>query len=278
MPFVAKRIRTKYWKPGDDFLRITVDSVASECEDDDIIVISEKAVSVAMGQVINEGQVRPSLMAKFLARVWMRFVWGYVLGPLCHLSNKTLWRLRHYPIPEGEAHKEIALRYSGIGQALLHYSEGGIDVTNLPYALASLPLGNPEGVGLTMLRAIETASKKQVSLMIADTDKTFSRGKMHLSSRRSVLRGIRPVGLAAFIMGRMLGWNAQATPLVVCGRELSLEMALAAADAAEKVRGHGAGRTVWDMARNFHVGLTEVTWEMLDLIRHYPIVLVRKVE
>ncbi|MEM2688477.1 MAG: hypothetical protein QXR01_01320, partial [Candidatus Bathyarchaeia archaeon] len=36
-----------------------------------------------------------------------------------------------------------------------------------------------------------------------------------------------------------------------------------------------AGRTVWDMAEKFNVDLAEVNWEMLEKIKHKPIVLVR---
>jgi F420-0:gamma-glutamyl ligase-like protein len=76
----------------------------------------------------------------------------------------------------------------------------------------------------------------------------------------------------------VFGWKARATPLAICGRKLSLEETLAIADAADRAMGYGAGRTVWDMARRFRVGLAEVSWEMLDRVRHYPIVLVRKIE
>ena len=275
MPLIAKPIRTKYWRPGDDFLSIIVDSIANYCENGDTVVISEKAVSVAMGRVIDESGASPSLMAKVLVRIWMRLVWGYILGPLCHLTPKTLRRLRWYPIPEGEAHKEIALRYAGFTQSLLHYSEGGIDATNLPYALAALPLPNPEEVGTIMLETIKTACGKDVVVMITDTDKTYSRNSTHITPRPQAITGIRPMGLMALIVGRLFRWTGRATPLAVSGRSLPVEDALVVASVADRARGFGAGRTVWDMARRFHVGLMGVTWEMLDRVEHYPIVIVR---
>jgi len=278
LPLIAKPIRTKYWRPGDDFLKIIVDSIASYCRNGDTVVISYKAVSVAMGRVVDESSASPSLMAKVLARIWMRLVWGYVLGPLCHLRRKTLSRLRWYPIPEGEAHKEIVLRYAGLGQSLLHYSEGGIDVTNLPYALAALPLPNPEEVGAILLKAVKKACGKETTVMITDTDKTYSRNSTHITPRPRAITGIRPAGLLALIVGRLLRWTARATPLAVCGRSLTIEDALAVANVADRARGFGAGRTVWDMASRFHVGLMHVSWEMLDRVEHYPIVIVREVE
>jgi F420-0:gamma-glutamyl ligase-like protein len=274
----TRRIKSKYWRPGDDFLKIIVDSITEFCEDGDIIVLSEKAVSVALGRVVDEAREHPRLLAKVLARIWMRYVWGYVLGPMCHFSTKTLWRLKRYPIREGEAHKEVALRHAGLRQALLHYSEGGIDVTNLPYAFASLPLENPEEIGEMVLGAVKKACGREVSVMIVDTDKTYSWNRLHLTSRRTAVRGVRALGLLALMLGRVFGWKARATPLTICGRKLSLEETLAIADAADRAMGYGAGRTVWDMARRFRVGLAEVSWEMLDRVRHYPIVLVRKIE
>jgi F420-0:gamma-glutamyl ligase-like protein len=278
LPLTAKKIRTKYWRPGDDYQKIIVDSIASYCRDGDIVVVSEKAVSVAMGRVIDESDVSPGLVAKFLVRVWMRLVWGYILGPLCRFRRKTLRRLRLYPIPEGEAHKEIALRYAGFAQSLLHYSEGGIDATNLPYSLVALPLSHPEEVAAILLKAVENACGKEATVMITDTDKTYSRNSTHITPRPCAVAGIRSIGLLALIVGRMLRWKASATPLAVRGRSLTLEDALAVADVADRARGFGAGRTVWDMASRFHVGLMDVTWEMLDRVEHYPIVIVRGVE
>ena len=277
MHLTAKPIRTLYWRPGDDFSKIVAGSISDFCEDGDIAVISEKAISIAMGLVVDESAIRPSLMAKALARIWMRIVWGHFLGAVCHLKVKTIRRLRWYPIPAGELHKEIALRYAGLRQSLLHYSEGGIDVTNLPYALAALPLSNPDEVGAKLRSTIKEKCGKDVVVMISDTDKTYSRNGRHITPRPHPLRGIVSLGLFALILGRGFRWTARATPLAVCGGSLSLEDALDVADEADRVRGFGAGRTIWDMARAFHVGFMEVTWEMLDRVEHYPIVLVRKV-
>jgi len=240
-----------------------------------MVVISEKAVSVAMGRIVDESRANPSLMAKALARIWMRLVWGYVLGQLCHLKPKTVRRLRYYPIPEGEAHKEIVLRNAGFTQSLLHYSEGGIDETNLPYALAALPLSNPEEVSTTLLKTVKKVCGKEVTVMITDTDKTYTRNSTHITPRPHAITGIRTMGLTALIVGRLFRWTGRATPLAVSGRSLPVEDALVVADMADRARGFGAGRTVWDMARRFHVGLMGVTWEMLDRVEHYPIVIVR---
>jgi F420-0:gamma-glutamyl ligase-like protein len=56
----------------------------------------------------------------------------------------------------------------------------------------------------------------------------------------------------------------------------NIEETLQIADAANKARGFGAGRNVWDMAEAFDVRLTEVTWEMLEKVEHKPLVIVRR--
>jgi F420-0:gamma-glutamyl ligase-like protein len=278
LKFVAIPIRTKYWRPGDDFMRIIVQSVAGLCEDEDIVVVSEKALSVALGQIVDESHLETSFTAVVLTKFWMRIVWGYVLGRICHLNRRTVWRLRYYPLPDGAAHKQLTIRQVGLRQSLLYYSEGGIDLSNLPYSFAALPLANPELECERLLNAITNSTKKRLSVMIVDTDKTYTHGKMYLTPRPAAIKGIKSLGVVALIVGRALRWNARATPLAVCGRGLSVEEALTVADAADKARGHGAGRTVWDMARRFGVGLREVTWEMIEQVPHRPIVLIRKTD
>jgi F420-0:gamma-glutamyl ligase-like protein len=75
----------------------------------------------------------------------------------------------------------------------------------------------------------------------------------------------------------MLKLKRRATPIAVAGRPISAEEALTIAEIANRARGYGAGRTVWEMAEKFRVGLTEVSWEMLEKVEHKPIVMVRKV-
>lgn len=277
MRLIAKRIRTGYWRPGHDFLKTIVDAIGDSCENGDIVAISEKAVSVALGRIVDEAKVQPGLFAKALAKFWMRFVWGRILGPLCGFRRKTVWRLKRYPIKEGSAHKQVALQHVGVWQSLLHYSEGGIDVTNLPYALAALPLDEPQEIAKTIHDAVVKRNGKEITLMLIDTDKTYSWHGFHLTPRRTAVAGIWMLGLIALILGRASRWEARATPLAVCGTELSLDEMLTAADVADRKMGHGAGRTVWDMARRFGVGLADVSWDMLDGVAHYPIVLVRRI-
>ena len=59
------------------------------------------------------------------------------------------------------------------------------------------------------------------------------------------------------------------------GRHATTEEVIELAKIANRSRGSGAGRTVWDMAKTFDVALTDVTWRMLDTVKHRPIVIIR---
>ena len=100
--------------------------------DGDILAVSEKAVSTAQGNLVDESCILPGLVAQFLAGAWTRRFWGGPLGRLTKLKDKTIENLRNYPDAEGAAHKQMAIWYAGLAQSLRHYSEGGIDASNLP--------------------------------------------------------------------------------------------------------------------------------------------------
>ncbi len=267
-------IATHYWKPGEDFLQVIVNSVRGKVEDGDFVTISEKAISTALGNILDESITHPSLLARFLARYWMRHVWGYVLGSLCHLRKKTIKRFRAYPVREGSAHKQVALQYAGFLQALMHGSEGAIDGSNLPYTYVSFPLKDAQAVAQQIQKRIKTELGRKVTVMIIDTDKTYSLRNFHFTPRPKPIEGIHSRGGAfAYILGRFFKLERRATPVAIIGFKISTEKALTIAEIANRTRGFGAGRTVWDMAETFDVALTGVSWEMLSKIKHKPIVI-----
>jgi len=269
-------ITTTYWRPEQDYVDRTVSLLAGRLSEGDVVVISEKAVSTASGNILDESVVRPCWTARLLARFWMRHIWAYALGPLCHLRKAMILNLRDYPVKEGSAHKQVALQYSGFMQALMHGSEGGIDGSNLPYSYVSLPLEDAFRVAETVRKAIETRLGEKVVVMVVDTDKTYSWRNFHFTPRPKPIRGIKSRGgVIAFVVGRFFKLKRRATPLAVAGAKMSVEKSLEIAEKANRARGFGAGRNVWDMAKTFKVPLTSVSWEMLEKIQHKPIVIVR---
>jgi len=274
--YKAVAVTTQYWRPGEDYLKQIVKAIENKIEDGDFVTISEKAISTALGNLVDESVVQPGWLARFLAKYWMRFVWVYILGPLCHLRKKTIQHLRAYPVEEGSAHKQVALEHAGLLQALMQGSEGAIDGSNLPYSYVSLPLKNAQQIAQKIRKQIKSELGKKVIVMIVDTDKTYSLKGFHFTPRPKPIRGIHSFGgFLAYVLGRFFKLKRRATPVAVAVSKIGVEEALEIAETANRSRGFGAGRTVWDMAKTFGVSLTGVTWEMLDKVKHQPIVIVK---
>jgi F420-0:gamma-glutamyl ligase-like protein len=275
--YQALAVATRYWNPRTDYMNEIAVALNGKVGNGDFVVVSEKAISTAKGNLVDESQVRPSLAAKFLATMWMRVSWGYSLGILCHFGQRLLIRLRNYPADEGSRHKQVSLQYAGFSQALMFGSEGGIDGSNLPYSLVSLPLKNSEKEARTIADAIRRRLGKKITVIIVDSDKTYSLGNFHFTPRPQPIKGINSLGgVVAYILGRIFKLHRRPTPLAVAGLPLSVEEALTVANVADRARGPGSGATVWDMAARFKVASNGVTWEMLAQVKHKPIVIVRK--
>ncbi len=275
----ALAITTNYWKPGDDYTDKVITAVENKIENGDFVVISEKAISTAIGNMVDESIVKPSRNAKVVARFWMRLVWGYPLGTLCHFGQRLLRRLREYPFESGSRHKQVTLEQAGLLQSLMFGSEGGIDGSNLPYAYVSLPLNNAYELAYEIRRQIRLKLRKEVCIIIADTDKTYRFKNFFFTPRPKAMKGIHSFGgFITYISGRVLKLKKSSTPLAVAGCVLQASQALTVTNIADKARGPGSGATVWDMASRFQVEVNGVSWEMLQKIRHKPIVIVRRTE
>jgi F420-0:gamma-glutamyl ligase-like protein len=272
----ALAVSTKYWKPRSNYTDKILSNIKGKVQDGDFVVVSEKAISTALGNMVNESKIEPSLAARALARFWMRFIWGYPLGILCGFGPRLLKRLRNYPLESGSRHKQVALQYAGFWQALMFGSEGGIDGSNLAYSYVSLPLSNAEELGQNLQDQIRHRLLKRVCVIIADTDKTYKFRNFFFTPRPNPVRGIHSLGSGSYLAGRFFKFKKSSTPLAVAGCKLSASEALKITNIADKARGPGSGATVWDMAARFNVDVDNVSWEMLEAIRHKPIVIVRK--
>jgi F420-0:gamma-glutamyl ligase-like protein len=272
----VKTVKTRYWRPGEDYLEAITRRTAKYLRRGCVLVLSEKALSTARGDIVDEALAKPGFLAKAIATFWMRAIWGYVLGPLCRFNPATLARLRSFPKKAGAAHKQVVLDAAGFLQALKYGSEGGIDLSNMPYAYACLPLQHPHRVARQIQEHLARETGTDVTVIIADTDSTFTFHDVHFTAHPNPLGGITSLGLGAFILGRALKMKQRATPLAVAGLEVTVEEALRLAEVAHHARGYGTGRTVWDMADRFNVDASDVSWEMLEEDAHYPLVLIRR--
>jgi F420-0:gamma-glutamyl ligase-like protein len=269
-------VTTRFWRPGHDYLNEIVGALRTRVLDGDFVIISEKAVSTASSNVVDESAITPHSSARFIARFWMRIVWGYCLCFLCHFKKKMTQTLQEYPVEMGSRHKQAVLENAGFLDALMFGSEGGIDGSNLAYSYVSLPLKNANEIADNIQEGIFSALGKKVSVTIVDTDKTYSFRNFHFTPRPSPIKGIYSGGgVLSYVVGRFFKLKRRATPLAVVGCKIAAEQTLSFAEIANRARGHGAGKTVWAMADKFGVGLDGVSWEMLDTVKHKPIVIIR---
>ncbi len=269
-------VATDYWKPGENYLKCIFDAVEKRVANGDFVVVSEKALSTALGNIINESSISPSLNAKLISSLWMRIGWGYFLGVLCHLGSRLRRRLREYPLEDGSRHKQLVLQQAGFFQALMWGSEGGIDGSNLPFSYVSLPLNKPNEVAELICRQIWLRLKKRVFVMIVDTDKTYAFRNFFFTTHPKPMAGIHSFGgVISYIVGRLFKFRKRPTPVAVAGVRLQAEEALRIANIADRERGPGSGATVWDMAARFNVALTGITWDILSKVAHNPIVIIR---
>jgi F420-0:gamma-glutamyl ligase-like protein len=275
--YQALAVTTKYWEPNEDFLNQIVTAVRAKVVDGDFVVISEKAIATALNNIVDESTIQPSFNAKLITRLWMRVCWGYIFSSMLGFGRRLTRNLREYPLETGSRHKQLALQQAGLLQALMFGSEGGIDGSNLPYAYISLPLSNTDKIAAKIRQEVRTKLGKKVTVVIVDTDKTYSFRNFHFTPRPKPIKGIHANnGIPAYLIGKTFRLRRRPTPLAVAGQELSVEEALKIANIADKARGPGSGTTVWKMASRFHVTVTGVTWDMLAGIKHKPIVIVRK--
>ncbi len=274
--FKAIAIKTSYWRPNTSYIDDIIKRAGPKLRDGDILVISEKAISVALGNIVDESKVKPGILAYFLALFWMKIVWGLFLGPILRMKRENINRFRNYPIPEGAQHKQVCIDEVGLFSALRHGSEGGIDGSNVAYSFVALPLMQAEQVAEDIKKQILKKTGKNVAVMIVDSDKTYSFKSYHIAPRKSFVKGIRDLGPIAYFIGRILHLKRRSTPIAVCGLQADVEEILDMAERADRVRGHGAGPTVWDMANKFGTSLTGVSWNMLEKVEHRPLVILRR--
>ncbi|RLI11556.1 hypothetical protein DRO33_03880, partial [Candidatus Bathyarchaeota archaeon] len=162
--------------------------------------------------------------------------------------------------------------------ALMWGSEGGIDASNLPFSLVSIPLepGLAARLASQLKERVSSELGVCLSVLIVDSDRTYKLGPLYISPRPTAIRGIiGRLGILAYVLGNALRLKSFPTPVASSEPDMRPEVALRLASVASRAMGHGAGRDVWEMASRFGVGLTEVTWEMLESVEHRPVVLVR---
>ncbi|WP_405289921.1 coenzyme F420-0:L-glutamate ligase [Methanobrevibacter sp.] len=269
--FIVIPIETGYIKPNEDLSAI-IEPAKRLMKDNDYLVIAETPISVSQNRLVDESKYTPSLTAKFLTTVWSKYLWGYVLGPLLGIKERTIKNLRKLP-EETKAHKEVVLQLYGLKHALKPASEAGIDLSNAPGTYVSLLPENPEKVA----KDIKNEIGKDVCVLIIDTDATYMKNGKYFTGLPIAIEGIdADNGFFGYVKGQLCE-NMGSTPLG-CSEKIDVETALKIANIAEDYQKSLSTemKTIHSVKSVLGTEIDEVTVEALDSITHTPAVIIRK--
>lgn len=270
-------VKTGYIKPNEPY-DVIIDNAMNLVEDGDFLVISETPIATSQGRLIDEALFKPSTLAVFLADVWSKYIWGYILGPLLGIKKRTINNLRDLP-PEARAHKEVVLKYYGLKHALKPASEAGIDLSNAPGTYVSLLPDKPEEIAEEIAQKISKNVAKEVVAIIIDTDATYEFLGIKFTSLPIAADGIKAdFGILGYLLGRF-GKIIGPTPLAV-SKSLDIEKIIKIAKIADnyQTKNECSMETVYDMKDTFNGEIDGVTIEMLSSIEHMPAVIVRELQ
>lgn len=173
-------------RPGDDLARLIVDTASRDAGgivDGDILIVTSKIVSKAYGLLIKLDDIKPSGKALKISRKIgedPRFIQAvldnsdrilFVL-PFLRLVEKGMIDLGKISKNPGKA-MEVVKRFPYIffvergGQI---YSDAGIDSSNHPEGIISVPPRNPDEVARRLRRRIAELTGKDVAVIISDTE------------------------------------------------------------------------------------------------------------
>ncbi len=269
--YIVIPIETGYIKPNEDLSSI-IEPAKQLMQDDDYLVIAETPISVSQNRLVDESKYTPSLTAKFLTTVWSKYLWGYVLGPVLGIKERTIKNLRKLP-EETKAHKEVVLQLYGLKHALKPASEAGIDLSNSPGTFVSLLPENPEKVA----KEIKNEIGKDICVMIIDTDATYMKNGKYFTGLPIAIDGIdADNGFFGYFRGQ-LSENMGSTPLG-CSEPIDVETAIKIANIAEDYQKSLSTemKTIHSVKAVLGTEIDEVTIEALDSITHTPAVIIRK--
>lgn len=269
--YIVIPIETGYIKPNEN-LNSIITPAKELMKDGDYLVIAETPISVSQNRLIDEAEYTPSLTAKFLTTVWSKYLWGYVLGPLLGIKERTIKNLRRLP-EETKAHKEVVLQLYGLKHALKPASEAGIDLSNAPGTFVSLLPENPEKVACE----IKSEIGKDICVLIIDTDATYMKNGKYFTGLPIAIDGIEAdKGFFGYLKGQ-LSENMGSTPLG-CSDNITVEEGLKMANIAEDYQKSLSTemKTIHSVKSVLGTDIDEVTIEALDSITHTPAVIIRK--
>ncbi|MCL2687566.1 MAG: coenzyme F420-0:L-glutamate ligase [Methanobrevibacter sp.] len=269
-------IETGYIKVDESLDKIIKPSMEI-LEDGDYLLIAETPVAISQGRLVDEMDYNPGLSAKFLAIIWSKYIWGYILGPIFRIKKRTIKNLKKLP-PEAKRHKELILQLYGWKHALKPASEAGIDLSNAPGTFVSLLPKNPEKVAKDIAKKIKERGNISSNVLIIDTDATYKRGNKYFTSLPIAIEGIdSDNGVFGYVLGQLFK-NMGSTPLASSSK-INVEKGIELANIAEDYQKSLATNmeTIHSVTDVLGQNIDEVSVETLDSIIHTPAVIIRRI-
>lgn len=275
MKFEAIAVKSEYLIKDSGYDKL-VNHIIDECEDDDIVFISETPISTIEGNLVDESSYTPSFMAKFLT-FFSKYVWGYFLSPLIGDKKRTINNLRNMP-REACNHKEFILRKYGLKHALQPTGEAGVDLSNVPEQFVSLLPDNPQRSAFLIKSLIMEKSSKDVDVVIMDTDSTYEFFNVKFTSLPKSVKSVRnDWGVYAYLLktfSKKLGPSILAS---TCDE--SVDYLIEMANVAEEVQVNNSDdffETIYDMKSRYGGDISGINEDMLNQNIHIPAVIIRK--
>lgn len=173
-------------RPGDDLAKILVDCCESEANgirDGDIIVVTSKVVSKAYGLLIQIENVKPGVKALEISRktgINPRIVQAMLDNsdeilfaiPFKRFVEKGLIQIEYLAKNRERAYQALrSIPYLLVvrrkGQI---YSDAGLDLSNHPEGIASIPPADPDEYARELRSRIKELTGKDVAVIISDTE------------------------------------------------------------------------------------------------------------
>lgn len=172
-------------KPGDNLPKIIIDCAKNEIggiQDKDIIVLTSKIISKAMGLVKRKGEVKVSKKAIGVSKrtgkdpVWVQMVMdeGHEVVAVIPLSGM----FRQHVIDASQdtecstelCDHEQCIFFTVSPRGILHTCDAGIDGSNHPEDLVSFMPPEPDEAAEAVREEITGATGKEVAVILSDTE------------------------------------------------------------------------------------------------------------
>ncbi len=184
-------------KPGDNLARMLVESCEEEAngiQDGDILVVTSKIISKAYGLLIKIEEEKPGAKAleiagktgmnpKMVQAILDNSEEILLAIPFLRLVEKGLINLEHIARDKERAYQVVreipCLLIVKRGDHI--YSDAGLDFSNHPKGIVSIPPENPDKYAREIRERIKEITGREVAVIISDTEVTPFIGSLDLA-------------------------------------------------------------------------------------------------